>query len=69
VKSYRWKGPVFGISAVNGEGCRELTFAIQEWLDAHPAPTPVADATIELEPVVVSPAPVSTRRRKTAHRD
>ena len=65
VKSYRWKGPVFGISAVNGEGCRELAFAIQAWLDAHPAPTPVADATIELEPVVVSPAPVRSRRRKS----
>ena len=37
VKSYRWKGPVFAVAAVNGEGCREVTFAIQDWLDAHPA--------------------------------
>jgi GTPase len=37
VKAYRWKGPVFAIAAVNGEGCRELTFRIQDWLDAHPA--------------------------------
>jgi len=66
VKSYRWKGPVFSIAAVNGEGCRELTFAIQAWLDAHPATgaeapaAPADDAT----PVVVSPAPVRARRRK-----
>ena len=33
VKSYRWKGPVFAIAAVNGEGCRELVYAIQDWLD------------------------------------
>ncbi len=46
VKSYRWKGPVFVIAAVNGEGCRELTFAVQDWLDAHPA-RPHADADIE----------------------
>jgi len=39
VKSYRWKGPVFAIAAVNGDGCRELTFAVQAWLDAHPAPS------------------------------
>ncbi len=37
VKAYRWKGPVFAITAINGEGCRELTFKIQDWLDAHPA--------------------------------
>jgi GTP-binding protein len=37
VKSLRWKGPVAAIAAVNGSGCRELTFRIQDWLDAHPA--------------------------------
>jgi len=37
VKAYRWKGPVFAVAAVNGEGCREVVFAIQDWLDAHPA--------------------------------
>ncbi len=40
VKAYKWKGPVFAIAAVNGEGCRELVFAIQDWLDAHPPATP-----------------------------
>jgi GTP-binding protein len=37
VKAYRWKGPVFAISAINGDGCRELVYKIQEWLDANPA--------------------------------
>ena len=63
VKSYRWKGPVFAITAINGNGCRELTFRIQDWLDAHPAyadaaEPPADDAT----PVVVSPPPVRQRR-------
>ncbi len=46
IKAYRWKGPVFAVAAVNGEGCREVAFAIQAWLDAHPAyaSTPI-DAT------------------------
>ena len=81
VKSYRWKGPVFVIAAVDGEGCRELTFAVQDWLDAHPArPQPDADpdardaaasdagASEPAAPVVLRPAPVATpvrRRRRT----
>lgn len=66
VKSYRWKGPVFAITAVNGDGCRELTFAVQEWLDAHPV-VPVPDGADDIGtdaavpvvvsgPVVVTPA-------------
>ena len=27
LKAYRWKGPVFAIAAISGEGCRPLTFA------------------------------------------
>jgi len=42
VKAYGWKGPVFAVAAVNGEGCRALVFKIQDWLDAHPATTPAA---------------------------
>ncbi len=45
VKAYRWKGPVFAVAAVNGEGCRDVVFAIQDWLDAHPAPTTTTDAS------------------------
>ena len=33
LKSYRWKGRWFSISALTGEGCRELCFAIMEHLD------------------------------------
>ncbi len=40
VKAYGWKGPVFAIAAINGEGCRELVFRIQDWLDAHPRSPP-----------------------------
>jgi len=64
VKSFRYKGPVFAISAIDGGGCRELTFAIQDWLDAQPRPAPVeADETT---PIVVTPAPVAPRRRRRA---
>ncbi|MGE5171797.1 MAG: Obg family GTPase CgtA [Rudaea sp.] len=62
VKALRFKGPVFGIAAIDGTGCRELTFAVQDWLDAHPAET----SDTELEegaPIVVSPAPLRARSR------
>ncbi len=36
VKSYRWKGPVFPVTAINGGGCRDLVYAIQAWLELHP---------------------------------
>jgi hypothetical protein len=57
---------VFAIAAVNGAGCRELTYAIQAWLDAHPAAPAPDETSIESEPLVVSPAPVRARRRKPA---
>jgi len=62
VAALRWTAPVFAIAAINGDGCRALTFAVQDWLDAHPATpeTPVDDDA----PVVVSPAPVAPRRRR-----
>jgi len=64
VKALRWKDPVFGTSAISGDGCRALIFAIQDWLGAHPAAhaAPVDEAL----PVVVSPAPVAPRRRRNA---
>ena len=37
VKAFKWKGPVFAIAAVNGTGCRDLVWKLQDWLDAHPA--------------------------------
>jgi hypothetical protein len=35
------------VAAVNGDGCRELVFAIQEWLDAHPAYVSARDAALD----------------------
>jgi len=37
VKAYRWKGPVFSIAAIDGEGCTPLVHAIAAWLASHPA--------------------------------
>jgi GTP-binding protein len=45
VKALRWKGPVFGVAAIKGEGCRALVYAVSEWLEQHPAETmPVESA-------------------------
>ncbi len=69
VKSYRWKGPVFAVTAINGDGCRELIFKIQDWLDANRAPAAIMAGDVDIDdettPVVVSPAPVVPRRRRT----
>jgi len=68
VKAYRWKGKVFGVAAINGEGCRELIYAVQDWLDAHPV-EPAAVARETEAPIVMTPKPVServTRRRRTS---
>jgi len=37
VKALRWKGPVFGVAAIRGEGCRALVYGVQEWLERRPA--------------------------------
>jgi GTP-binding protein len=63
VKSLRWKGPVFAIAAISGEGCRELVFATQAWLDEHVAVVAASEAQPDAVPQVVSPAPVRRRRR------
>ena len=65
VKSMRYKGPVFAIAAISGDGCRGLTYAIQDWLDAHPA-EPAPPAATEDAPAVLTPAPVRARRRRAA---
>ena len=33
VKKLKWKGPWFVISAINGAGCRELSFAVMDFLE------------------------------------
>lgn len=40
--SLGWTGPVFTISALTGEGTQELTWRLQEWLDAEREKTHVA---------------------------
>jgi GTP-binding protein len=35
VKNFGWTGPVFAISAISGEGCQPLVFAIMDHLDAE----------------------------------
>ncbi|MBS0326052.1 MAG: GTPase ObgE [Proteobacteria bacterium] len=37
LRGYRWKGPWFAVSAIDGGGCTALIGAVQAWLDAHPA--------------------------------
>jgi GTPase len=37
IKGLKWKGPSFRISAINGEGCRELTYAIMQHVEANRA--------------------------------
>jgi GTP-binding protein len=34
IKTLKWKGPTFSISAMKADGCKELTFAIMDHLDA-----------------------------------
>jgi len=34
VKEFGWKGRVFAISAISGIGCKELTYAIMEYLES-----------------------------------
>jgi len=36
VHAYRWKGPVFAVAAISGDGCRPLVFAVADWLEKHP---------------------------------
>jgi len=39
VRDYDWKGRVFAISAISGVGCKELTYAIMEYLEEVKAVT------------------------------
>lgn len=37
LRKFGWDGPVFCISAINGEGCKALTYAIMDYLDSRRA--------------------------------
>jgi GTP-binding protein len=43
VRRLRWRGPVFTVSAISGEGCRELVQAAQDWLAKQPRDSAPAD--------------------------
>jgi GTP-binding protein len=66
VRAYRFKGPVFTISAIDGSGTRPLVLAIAQWLDEHPQEAPAEDAAAVATPEVLRPAPVGVRRRRAA---
>jgi GTP-binding protein len=46
VKAFRWKGPVFPVAAITGDGCRELVYALAEWLEKHPKTPATADSEV-----------------------
>ncbi|HEX8738575.1 MAG TPA: GTPase ObgE [Casimicrobiaceae bacterium] len=76
LRSYRWKGPWFAVSAIDGGGCAALVIAIQAWLDAHPvaqvappesedeAPRAERRADESTTPQVVRPRPLKRRRTR-----
>ena len=35
VKKLRWTKPWFVIAGINGQGCRELTFKVMEFMEAE----------------------------------
>lgn len=49
LRSYRWSGPWFAISSIDGSGCPALTRAVQAWLDAHPLPSDAEPARVDDE--------------------
>ena len=62
MKRYKWKGPVFEISALTREGCEPLIRAIYDHVAAISAP-PVEDPDVRFEaPVEESPKPVQMTR-------
>ena len=38
LKGFGWKGPSFAISALTGAGCRDLVFAVMDYLEGRPEP-------------------------------
>jgi len=44
IRRYEWDGPVFEISALTGQGCESLTYAIFDYISKHSAATREAEA-------------------------
>jgi GTP-binding protein len=55
-----WKGKSFIISALTGEGCRELTYAIMDYLEQQQSPA--AEDAVDAKEA----RQVKTRKRRTA---
>jgi GTPase len=51
LQQFGWEGPCFSISAITGAGCKELTYAIMDYLAQLPSTTPDEEDL---------PAPVNT---------
>ncbi|HYP67311.1 MAG TPA: GTPase ObgE [Thiobacillaceae bacterium] len=47
LKEYVWGGPVFAISALTGEGCEKLTYAIQDYLETVARPSVVSEDSVD----------------------
>jgi GTP-binding protein len=43
VKDYGWEGRVFAISAISGIGCKELSYAIMEHIEASKVDAEASD--------------------------
>jgi GTP-binding protein len=48
LRNYGWSGPVFVISALTGEGCDKLTYAIQDYLGTVARPEVVSDESADI---------------------
>ncbi len=48
LKEYVWDGPVFAISALTGEGCEKLTYAIQDHLETVARPYAASEDPLEI---------------------
>lgn len=49
VKSYDWKNKVFAISAISGIGCKELTYAIMEYIEKNKTHEPTSEVAPKSE--------------------
>lgn len=63
VKSLRWKGPWFKVSAIGGEGCEQVCYRIGDFLAALRAENDLADAALAAHAGDAAPEPAAPRPR------
>jgi GTP-binding protein len=61
----RTKAPMYTISAATGEGCRDLMWAVQRFLEAHPAP----DRLPEDDGIAAAPQPIAASADDATRQD